>query len=217
MTEMDVNRIKAGNFARNNGQVLQAVNILRIKFNKLSGIERVVKSSGMAPDEFLESVNFLAEEGYIHLRYISTKETATLADAEYTALEAKLTGKGIRLRAGGIDDDMVEVSSSDKSLLRAGNFVQNNGGVLRPLNILSHKYNRLGNLQSLLAGEGVAEDEFLDSVNFLASEGYIHLRLISTREPALLADHEYTELEGKLTSRGKRLLKGGIEDNMIEV
>ena len=112
---------------------------------------------------------------------------------------------------------MVEVSSSDKSLLRAGNFVQNNGGVLRPLNILSHKYNRLGNLQSLLYGEGVAEDEFLDSVNFLASEGYIHLRLIATREPALLADHEYTELEGKLTSRGKRLLKGGIEDNMIEV
>ena len=77
--------------------------------------------------------------------------------------------------------------------------------------------NRLGNLQSLLGGEGVAEDEFLDSVNFLASEGYIHLRLISTREPALLADHEYTELEAKLTSRGKRLLKGGIEDNMIEV
>ena len=60
--------------------------------------------------------------------------------------EAKLTGKGIRLRAGGIEDDMVEVSSSDKSLLRAGNFVQNNGGVLRPLNILSHKYNKLGSI-----------------------------------------------------------------------
>ena len=98
---MDMQRIKAGNFARNNGQVLQAVNILRIKFNKLAGIERVVKSFGMASDEFLESVNFLAEEGYICLRYISTKEAATLADAEYTALEAKLTGKGIRLRAGG--------------------------------------------------------------------------------------------------------------------
>ena len=86
MTEMDVKRIKAGNFARNNGQVLQAVNILRIKFNKLAGIERMLKSSGMAPDEFLESVNFLAEEGYIHLRCISTKEKATRADAEYTAL-----------------------------------------------------------------------------------------------------------------------------------
>lgn len=70
---------------------------------------------------------------------------------------------------------------------------------------------------SLLGGEGVAEDEFLDSVNFLASEGYIHLRLISTREPALLADHEYTELEAKLTSQGKRLLKGDIEDNMTEI
>ncbi|MEH2936916.1 hypothetical protein, partial [Acutalibacter sp. JLR.KK004] len=136
---MDMQRIEAGKFAWNNGQVLQAVNILRFKFNKLAGIERVVKMLGLAPDEFLESVNFLAEEGYIRLRYISTKETATLADAEYTALEAKLTGKGIRLRAEGLEDDMVKVSSSDKSLLRAGNFVQNNGGVLRPLNILSHK------------------------------------------------------------------------------
>ena len=64
---------------------------------------------GIAEDEFLDSVNFLAEEGYIHLRRISTKESAALADTDYTALEAKLTGRGIRLLAGGIEDDMIEV------------------------------------------------------------------------------------------------------------
>lgn len=217
MTGMDIQRIKAGSFARNNGQVLQAVNILRIKFNKLSGIERVLKNDGMGPDEFLESVNFLAEEKYIYLRQISTKETAALADTAYTALEAKLTGKGIRLRAGDIEDGMVEVSSSDKSLLRAGNFIQNNGAVLRPLNILAHRFTKLSDLRGLLAMEGTAEDEFLDSVNFLAEEGYISLRLISSKAPALLADHDHNTLEAKLTGKGLRLLMGGIEDNIIEV
>ena len=65
--------------------------------------------SGIAEDEFLDSVNFLAEEGYIHLRHIASKGNALLADSDYTTLEAKLTGKGNRLLKGGISDDMIEV------------------------------------------------------------------------------------------------------------
>lgn len=72
-------------------------------------MQSVLEDDGIAEDEFLDSVNFLAEEGYIHLRRISNKEPAALADTDYTALEAKLTGKGIRLLAGGIEDDMIEV------------------------------------------------------------------------------------------------------------
>ena len=60
-------------------------------------------------DAILAKEIALAEEGYIHLRRISTKESAALADTDYTALEAKLTGRGIRLLAGGIEDDMIEV------------------------------------------------------------------------------------------------------------
>lgn len=216
MTTNEKQRLKASGFARGNGRVLCAINILRIKYNKLAGVKNVLKGEGVAEDEFLDAVNFLAEEGYIHLRRISTREKADLADCDYTALEAKLTGKGIRLRAGDIKDDMVEMASNDKSALRAGNFVQSNGRVLCTLNILAHKFRGLDGVQSLLADDGIAGDEFLDCVNFLAEEGYIHLRHTATREDADLADCDYTVLEAKLSAKGIRLLMGSITDGLIE-
>lgn len=109
MSRTDKSALRAGNFVRNNGKVLRTVNILRFKYNKLSGVQSVLEDDGIAEDEFLDSINFLVEEGYIHLRRISTKEDASLADSDYTALEAKLAGKGIRLLAGGIQDDLIEV------------------------------------------------------------------------------------------------------------
>lgn len=108
-------------------------------------------------------------------------------------------------------------SSIEKRLLNAGNFVRNNGQVLRTINILRHKYNKLKGVQAALQGAGIAEDEFLDSINFLTEEKYIHLRTVAGKEDANLADVDYIELEAKLTSKGIRLLAGGIEDNMIEV
>ncbi|MEA4941907.1 hypothetical protein SDC9_187587 [bioreactor metagenome] len=109
MSNLDKRALRAGSFVKNNGTVLRTVNILRFKYNKLTGVQGVLEDGGIAEDEFLDSINFLAEEGYIHLRQISTKESAALSDANYTALEAKLTGKGIRLLAGGCSDDMIEV------------------------------------------------------------------------------------------------------------
>ena len=81
------------------------------------------------------------------------------------------------------------MSNEERARLRAGNFVHNNGLVLRIINILRYKYNRLTGVKDVVAGHGVSEDEYLDSVNFLAEEGSIHLRLLS----------------------------GGIRDNQIEV
>ena len=69
----------------------------------------------------------------------------------------------------------------------------------------------------MVAGHGVDEDEFLDSVNFLAEEGYLHLRLVADKTPASLADNDYRDMEAKLTGKGIRLLSGGIRDNQIEV
>ncbi|NBI78570.1 type VI secretion protein [Anaerotruncus colihominis] len=109
MDNLGKHALRAGSFVHNNGKVLRTVNILRLKYNKLTGVQSVLEDDGIAEDEFLDSVNFLAEEGYIHLRRISTRESAALADTDYTALEAKLTGKGIRLLAGGVKDDMIEV------------------------------------------------------------------------------------------------------------
>lgn len=94
MSNLEKRALRAGSFVHNNGKVLRTVNILRLKYNKLTGVQSVLEDDGIAEDEFLDSVNFLAEEGYIHLRRISNKEPAALADTDYTALEAKLTGKG---------------------------------------------------------------------------------------------------------------------------
>ena len=60
------------------------------------------------------------------------------------------------------------MSNLEKRALRAGSFVHNNGKVLRTVNILRLKYNKLTGVQSVLEDDGIAEDEFLDSVNFLA-------------------------------------------------
>ncbi len=109
MSNLDKHALRAGNFAHNNGAVLRTVNILRFKYNKLRGVQSVLEDDGIDKDEFLDSINFLAEEGYIHLRQIATKDDASLADSDYSVLEAKLTGKGIRLLAGGCSDDMIEV------------------------------------------------------------------------------------------------------------
>lgn len=106
--ELFKKKMRAGNFVINNGHVLTTINILRYEFCKLTSVRDVLKGRGIEEDEFLDSVNFLLEEGYIHVRNIETKTKSCLADDHYKDLEAKLTGKGIRLLAGGIEDNMIE-------------------------------------------------------------------------------------------------------------
>jgi hypothetical protein len=63
----------------------------------------------------------------------------------------------------------------------------------------------------------MTEQAFLDCINYLSQEGYIVLRLISHDKPAQLADHDYTELEALVSSKGIRLLGGVICDEMVDV
>ncbi len=102
-------KIRAGNFVENNGRVIRVINILRHEYNKLSSIAYALPD--LQEDELLDSINYMFEEGYIHLRDVETKEEAVtgLADKDYRQLEAKLTGKGIRLLAGGINDPTIRV------------------------------------------------------------------------------------------------------------
>ena len=48
MTSNEKQRLKAGNFVRNNGRVLRTINILRHKYNKLSGIQNVLEDDGIS-------------------------------------------------------------------------------------------------------------------------------------------------------------------------
>ena len=104
--ETEKRQLRAGNFTMNNGRVLSTINLLREKYNALRS---AVSYEGIEKQEFVDSVNFLAEEGYIYLRDIKTREDASLADCDYQTLEAKVTGKGIRLLGGGISDNMVDL------------------------------------------------------------------------------------------------------------
>ncbi|NCB52454.1 MAG: type VI secretion protein [Clostridia bacterium] len=102
-------QIRAGNFKANNGRVLRTINILRYKYNKLSGIKYALPD--LAEDEILDCINYLHEAEYIEFRHVETKQpTPTgLADHDYRDLEAKLTDKGISLLAYSIKDPSIEV------------------------------------------------------------------------------------------------------------
>ena len=99
-------RISAGNFVENNGSVLRAVNILKTKFNRLKDIKYALN---IDKNDIENSVNYLHEAGYLHLRNSENRQPSSLSDDDFDALEGKLTAKGIQLLAGVIQDECVEI------------------------------------------------------------------------------------------------------------
>ena len=99
-------RISAGNFVENNGSVMRAVNILKTKFNRLKDIKYALN---IEKNEIENSINYLHEAGYLHLRHTESKQPSSLADDDFDVLEGNLTAKGIQLLAGVITDECVEV------------------------------------------------------------------------------------------------------------
>lgn len=105
--EKQMQLIKAGSFKENNGSVMRTINMLRHKYHKLKSVKYALPD--ISEGEVLDSVNYLHEAGYIHLRNVITKQPSTLADCDFDDLEAKLTAKGISLLAGGITDPCIIV------------------------------------------------------------------------------------------------------------
>ncbi len=110
MNEMNpmemANKIKQEKFVMNNGRILRAINMLRIKYVPLSDL-RLGLPSDITDGEYTDSINYLTEIGYINIRRRGTKEETTLADAELHELEAKLSANGIKFLAGRISDNCV--------------------------------------------------------------------------------------------------------------
>lgn len=100
-------KMRAGRFIENNGRVLRVINLMRYKYEKLKEVKYALDD--MPENEYLDSLNYLSEAGYIQMRRISSKQVAEIADVDYIHLEAKLTEKGIRLLAGRLEDDLIEV------------------------------------------------------------------------------------------------------------
>ena len=105
--EKQMQLIRAGNFKENNGSFMRTINMLRTQYQGLMSVEYALPN--ITKGEISDSVNYLYEAGYIHLRDIVTKELTTLADSDFDDLEAKLTAKGISLLAGSINDPCIKL------------------------------------------------------------------------------------------------------------
>ena len=110
---------------------------------------------------------------------------------------------------------MIEDAETYMQKIKARRFVENNGQVLRTINILRVGYEKLTDVKYALSD--ISEHDFLDSINYLFLSKYIMLRKIKSKEPADIADVQYEELEAKLSQKGIKLLEGKINDNSVEV
>ncbi|MEG0019276.1 MAG: type VI secretion protein, partial [Oscillospiraceae bacterium] len=96
-----------GEFIENNGRVLYTINILKEKYVKLSTVRYAL--TAISEGDIVKSINFLEEENYINIRLIGTHEKASISDFNLDKLEAKLSGKGIRLLCCDIKDAAIKV------------------------------------------------------------------------------------------------------------
>lgn len=99
--------------------------------------------------------------------------------------------------------------------IEAGNFVENNGSVLRAINMLKTKFNKLKSIHYAVLDADKADIE--KSVNYLYEAGYLNLRHICSKRPTSLADTDFDMIEAKLTAKGIQLLAGVIQDECVEV
>lgn len=105
----------------------------------------------------------------------------------------------------------------DKDTLKrvsARNFAENNGSVLRTINLLKTKYNKLKILQYAL---NIEKSEIEKSINYLFEAQYLNLRDIDSKKPTSLADADFNDIEGKLTARGIQLLAGVLTDECVDI
>lgn len=101
-----------------------------------------------------------------------------------------------------------------KQKMRAGNFIENNGIVLRAINIGRTNFNKLRQLRAALEPD-IGRSEFADCVNYLSEAGYISLRRCGSKAPANVADDDIDDIEAKVSANGIRLLAGKLADPCI--
>lgn len=100
-------RIENGSFCKNNGRILQMLNVLAGGFKKISEIKYVL--SDIEDCDIARSIDYLFEGGYVRLRDIDTKRAVMLADTQLKYLEVKLTDKGVQILVGKKEDVCIEL------------------------------------------------------------------------------------------------------------
>lgn len=103
-----------------------------------------------------------------------------------------------------------------KNPLRKNKFIKNNGAVIRAINLLRTDYVNLVDVTAALEPQ-IAENEALDSLNYLLEGGYVRLVKIRSEQAVDCIGDDYTQLAGKLTAKGIQLVNGAIEDPCIDL
>ena len=94
----------------NDIKAIQAINIIRHSYNRLTDVQQAAQIWGVSQDDFLDCINYLAMAKYIQLRTIADKILVPdFADIGWDLLEAKLTAEGISVLCHKTKDEMIEV------------------------------------------------------------------------------------------------------------
>jgi hypothetical protein len=104
----------------------------------------------------------------------------------------------------------MEANEMDKAELHrridAGNFAENNGKVLRTINILFGKNVKIKSLPYALPD--INTGDLAESLFYLQDAGYIKARNIYSKIDVNLTDSDEKDTEVQLTAKGMQLLKG---------
>lgn len=104
-----------------------------------------------------------------------------------------------------------------KQKLFQEDFKENNGKVLRTINILRGNYINLNSVKEALS-EYMNAAEFEESLIYLHKSCYIEIRKQNTKAIILdINECSYKELEVCFTQKGIKLLRGFISDEAVEV
>ena len=90
--EKQMQLIRAGNFKENNGSVMRTINMLRYQYHKLKSVEYALPD--ITKGEITDSVNYLYEAGYIHLRTVLSKSRLRWQTAILTISRQSLRQRG---------------------------------------------------------------------------------------------------------------------------
>ena len=94
--EMLMKQLRANAFPHNNGKVMQAINIIRHSYNRLTDVQQAAQIWGVSQDDFLDCI---ADKILV----------PDFADIGWDLLEAKLTAEGISVLCHKTKDEMIEV------------------------------------------------------------------------------------------------------------
>lgn len=99
--------------------------------------------------------------------------------------------------------------------IETGNFMHQNGSVLRTLNIIPDSKCRLSSLE--YSFKGIDHYEFMDSIKYLDSSGYVELTDIESSKKIDFKSDRLESTEISLTAKGIKVLRGVITDDCIDV